>query len=729
MQIPLRSKLVLAAVAGVLLVMVLATSITITTQILVQEELTHKQATEITKSYANKFDGDMRSDLAIARSISLTLGEYNSSDRDEIDRVLHSILENNPHLLGTYVCYEPNAFDGRDNEFASIEGYDREGRFATYWNKINGNIQKDHLIDCESYDYYIYPKVFKDDIISDPYYYEGVFIISYSSPIIKDGEFIGIAGVDVSLDYMDEIVSQVTAFDTGYAIMTGSSGLILSQPYNKDWIGNKTIYDYENEGFSKAADDIKYKKSGYVNTIDPVTGKEVVVFYEPIESKNYGFFLIIPKDEMLEGTFALRDKLIGIGILSIFFTSIAAYLTSRTVTGSIDDIVNDFKEMADSIADGELNIRANTNIDEDFKKIPDGLNNILDGVVVPIHETTRVAVELSKGHLDARFEGDTEGEFKQLAQSINYFAKLLDVIITESNEVLVAMEKEDFSRRVHFHGHGDLKVLTEGIDQTRLALQQASIDRQIAEQELKEYARKLEQSNELKDMFTDIMRHDLLNPASVIKGFTELLLMTEEDDQTKRLLGRILDSNNNLIEMIQSAAEFAKVESSDELELKVQDITSIIEHSIDILTTQAGNKEIVIEFNEKKPHHVLANPIIETVFTNLISNAIKYSPEKTEVIVEIKESDDLTEITITDFGEGIKDEHKTTVFDRFKRVNKTGVRGSGLGLAIVKRTIELHEGDVGVRDNPSGKGSVFFVKLKRYDDEHEEHRDKTAKTY
>ncbi|WP_445474507.1 ATP-binding protein [Methanococcoides methylutens] len=726
MQIPLRSKLVLAAVTGVLLVMVLATSITITTQISVQEELTHQQATEITKSYANKFDGDMRSDLAIARSISSTLSEYDSSDRDEINRVLYAILKDNPHLLGTYVCYEPNAFDDKDEEFANVEGYDNTGRFATYWNRIDVNIEKEYLQDCESFDYYLYPKVFKEAVITDPYFYDGIFMVSYASPIIKDGEFIGVGGVDVSLDYMDDIVSQVKAFDTGYAIMTGSSGLILSQPYNKDWIGYKTIYDYGNEGFSKAADDIQHKKSGYANTIDPITGKEVVVFYEPIESKNYGFFLVIPKEEMLEDTFALRDKLIAIAILSIFFTSIAAYLASRTVTGSIDDIVNDFKEMADSIADGELNIRANTHIDEDFRKIPEGLNNILDGVVLPIHETTRVAVELSKGHLDARFEGDTEGEFKQLAQSINYFAKLLDVIIGESNEVLTAMEKEDFSRRVHFHGHGDLKVLTEGIEQTRMSLQEASIARQKAEQELKEYARKLEHSNELKDMFTDIMRHDLLNPASVIKGFTELLLMTEKDEQTKLFLERIWNNNNNLIEMIHSAAEFAKVESSEELELNVQNITEIIQHSMEILTTQATGKEIAIEFNDEEPHYVLANPIIETVFTNLISNAIKYSPEKSEVVVEIKEIDDYIEITITDFGEGIKDEHKAAVFERFKRVNKTGVRGSGLGLAIVKRTIELHKGDVGVRDNPEGKGSAFFVKLKKYTDESV---DQTAKTY
>ncbi len=439
MQVSLRSKLVLSAVTGVLLVMILATTVTITTQISVQEELANQQSIEITKGYANQFDGDMRSNMAIARAISSSMSEYNSSDRDEVNRMMHRILEDNPHLLGTYVAYEPNAFDGRDSEFINAEGHDASGRFIPYWNKIEGEIELEPLQGYETLEYYVYPKVFNKNFITDPYYYEDVFIVSYVAPIIKDDEFLGVAGVDVSLKYVDDIVSQIKAFDTGYAIMTGSSGTILSQPYNKDWIGHKTIYDYDNEELAKAANDIQHKISGHINTIDPVTGKEVVVFYEPIESKNYGLFLVVPRSEMLAGTFALRDKLIGIGILSVFFMGLAAYVASRSVTASIDDIVNDFKDMADSAAEGKLNIRANTDIDEDFRKIPEGLNHILDGVMVPVEETIRVAEQLSKGDLKTRFEGEYAGEFRKLADSMNAFAKVLDLIINDSNQVLSAM--------------------------------------------------------------------------------------------------------------------------------------------------------------------------------------------------------------------------------------------------------------------------------------------------
>lgn len=70
-------------------------------------------------------------------------------------------------------------------------------------------------------------------------------------------------------------------------------------------------------------------------------------------------------------------------------------------------------------------------------------------------------------------------------------------------------------------------------------------------------------------------------------------------------------------------------------------------------------------------------------------------------------------VAVTDFGEGVLDEHKTMLFDRFQRVNKIAVKGSGLGLAIVKRIVELHGGEVGVEDNPDGVGSVFWVTVEK----------------
>jgi len=70
-------------------------------------------------------------------------------------------------------------------------------------------------------------------------------------------------------------------------------------------------------------------------------------------------------------------------------------------------------------------------------------------------------------------------------------------------------------------------------------------------------------------------------------------------------------------------------------------------------------------------------------------------------------------VTVTDFGPGIADEDKPKLFERFKRVDKSGVKGTGLGLAIAKKITELHGGHIGVEDNPAAKGSVFWVTVKK----------------
>ena len=76
-------------------------------------------------------------------------------------------------------------------------------------------------------------------MLTEPYFYEGVFMVSYVSPIFKNGKFAGIGGVDVSLEYVDEVVSKVRTFDTGYAFMVSNTGILLSHPTHKDWIGKK----------------------------------------------------------------------------------------------------------------------------------------------------------------------------------------------------------------------------------------------------------------------------------------------------------------------------------------------------------------------------------------------------------------------------------------------------------------------------------------------------------
>ncbi|AKB25089.1 hypothetical protein MSMTP_1620 [Methanosarcina sp. MTP4] len=498
-DVPLKTKLILYIVIGVLLVLAASMGVIISTVTSQEEKLAYQQSVEMSANYANRFDADMKANFAIAKTISNTMDSYEASDREEVLGILKNLLIENPLLLGTYVAYEPNAFDGKDAEFVNSSGHDSTGSFVPYWNKMNGPIVLDPLLHYEHSDYYQLPKETKGDLLTEPYYYEGVFMMSYVSPIFKDGEFVGIGGVDVSLEYVDEVVSEVRTFDTGYAFMVSNTGTFLSHPTHKDWIGEKGLHDFGEEDLEKASKDIKNGVGGHLETTDPTTGKTIVMFYEPVETGNSAFVLVIPKEEMLAGVTALRNRLLIISAVSILFMAALAWMIARSITRPIDEIVEGFSCIADDAVKGKLDSRADTDVEVDFREIPRGLNKILDAVIVPIRETMRVTNALAEGELKERVNLDVEGEFRELGDTLDKFSETLNTIIDDSNAVLTAFQNNDFKHPVRVHGQGDFKLLTDGIEEARRSLGRVTAERREAEKALLAYAMELEQSNKLKE--------------------------------------------------------------------------------------------------------------------------------------------------------------------------------------------------------------------------------------
>lgn len=238
-------------------------------------------------------------------------------------------------------------------------------------------------------------------------------------------------------------------------------------------------------------------------------------------------------------------------------------------------------------------------------------------------------------------------------------------------------------------------------------------ERKIAEEKLKQYSLELKNSNELKDLFTDILRHDLINPATVIKGYVEFLIEVEDEPRKKNAMEAIERNNKKLIELIENAANLAKLENMDDMSFKTLDLKEIIEEVIEHLIPKLEEKDMNITFNPSAKYPADVNTTIEDVFSNLIGNAIKYSPSGSNINIDVKDVDDTWEITISDEGEGIPDEEKPYVFDRFKRAHKVNIKGTGLGLAIVKRIVDLHEGTVEVFDRTDRQGTTFKVTLQK----------------
>ncbi len=234
-------------------------------------------------------------------------------------------------------------------------------------------------------------------------------------------------------------------------------------------------------------------------------------------------------------------------------------------------------------------------------------------------------------------------------------------------------------------------------------------ERKLAEERLREYAAKLERSNQLKDLFIDIMSHDLLNMVSIIRSMEELLLKRCEYLRESREFMAIAESTERLISLINNASRLARLESQDSIDLKRLDLGEVSRVVISTFRPQLEEKGIEVRLRCCDNPVAEVNPCIEEVLSNLISNAIKFSPEGGEIGVEILDEGKHLCIKVVDSGPGVPDEYKEDIFNRFRRIGGRS-SGRGLGLAIVRRIVELHSGEVWVEDN-SPHGAVFCVRI------------------
>jgi len=214
------------------------------------------------------------------------------------------------------------------------------------------------------------------------------------------------------------------------------------------------------------------------------------------------------------------------------------------------------------------------------------------------------------------------------------------------------------------------------------------------------------------ELSLDIITHDTLNPAGILRIMSDMLLEEEKDEKIRDLALKIKTNTEKLIEIIKNAKLFSELATKEGLSLGDVDLVSVVESTIKNLKPLADEKNLIINFKSNtKKADVQANAIIEDVFSNMLSNAIKFSPKNEKIEVALNETggeEDAWKISIADKGPGIPDEHKEAVFARFTRIKKSSVKGSGLGLAIAKRIVELHNGKIWIEDNPGG-GSVFHV--------------------
>ncbi|MCH2205395.1 MAG: ATP-binding protein [Lentisphaerales bacterium] len=228
--------------------------------------------------------------------------------------------------------------------------------------------------------------------------------------------------------------------------------------------------------------------------------------------------------------------------------------------------------------------------------------------------------------------------------------------------------------------------------------------------------------NMRKDFVANVS-HELKTPIAIIGGFVETLKDCADDpDSTLRFLEIIEKNTARLTTVIDDLLNLSKLEQNEMLikkDFEVRPIEETVRSAVDVCSYEASKKGINLIQNLEdskyyKDGDMYANHrLLEQSIRNLVENAIRYSPENSDVVIVAKKQLESIEIKVTDSGPGIAEEHQTKIFERFYRVDKSRDRqtgGSGLGLAIVKHILRIHNGNISVTSE-EGKGSEFTLSI------------------
>lgn len=227
----------------------------------------------------------------------------------------------------------------------------------------------------------------------------------------------------------------------------------------------------------------------------------------------------------------------------------------------------------------------------------------------------------------------------------------------------------------------------------------------------------LEKANDFKSEMLSIAAHDLKNPLNAILGFSKLIMDdTSDKNQTVEMSELIYNSAQRMLQLIVKILDSAAIEHKKmELKRSLTNLYLLAKNTVENNKKLAGKKgQILLLKNNDEELWIKADPIrIQDAMDNLISNAIKYSPLNSDIIIELERLKNTIRFSVLDNGPGIHEEDKKKLFEKFQRLSARptgGESSTGLGLYIVKQTVVMHHGSIWV-ESEQGKGSKFIFEL------------------
>jgi len=242
--------------------------------------------------------------------------------------------------------------------------------------------------------------------------------------------------------------------------------------------------------------------------------------------------------------------------------------------------------------------------------------------------------------------------------------------------------------------------------------------------ELEEKNKELQELDRLKSDFISTVSHELRTPLAITKEGISLIydgVLGHVNEKQSKVLLTTKDSIDRLARLITSLLDISKIEAGghDDIDKNLISITKIAQQVVSLFDSKANDKGLGIrtKFPERDVDAYADNDKIIQVFTNLISNSIKFT-EKGYIEVAIEEKEDVIECSVEDTGLGVSKDDISKMFVKFQQIDRVhgdGEKGTGLGLSIAKSIVELHEGEIWA-ESEENKGTKVYFTLPKYDE-------------
>ncbi len=397
-----------------------------------------------------------------------------SDRRSALNGILKGFLEDNENFVGVWVCMEPNVFDGLDDNYRNTSGTDASGRFIPYWNRGSGSIIIEPLVDYDkpgTGDYYQIPLKTGKEALIDPYSYniggKDMLITTISYPIKENGKVIGVVGIDLSLNVLQEMVSKIKPYGTGVAAIFSNAGIVTAH-FDPSRLGKNMSETERNMSGDRTDSLVAAIKAGNkysYQVYSPQMETDIYIVTEPMEIGNtktpWGFAVGIPMNKVLEPVRTLLNFTIVIGIVVLAAMFIAIFW----ISGKISKPVIECMEAADKIASGEINIKLDSESNDETGKLMKSMKKMSGSIANIINDLNNLANDCSNGKLDRRVDADDfEGEYAVLAGNVNNIVDSIVAPLNVTAEYVDRISKGDIPSKIEDEYKGDFNEIKNNIN-------------------------------------------------------------------------------------------------------------------------------------------------------------------------------------------------------------------------------------------------------------------------